>query len=254
MAILRKNPAAIERIRASCQVVFLVQQALEAAIAPGVTTLELDALAEKTIRACGAMPAFKGYRGFPASICASVNDEAAHGFPGRRRLCAGDLLSVDVGVELGGYYGDGAFTVGVGPIGTAETRLLEATRACLEVGIRRARPGNRLSDISHAVQSCAEEAGFAVVREFGGHGIGRALHEEPHVSNYGPPGRGARLQPGFVLTVEPILSMGGAEVVVDGDGWTTRTRDGAPAAHFEHTIAITAQGPRILTLPRGSGG
>lgn len=251
MAIFRKNPADIERIRASCQIVFLVQQALRAAISPGITTLELDALAERTIRARGGVPAFKGYRGFPASICASVNEEVVHGFPSRRPLRPGDLLSVDVGVKLHGYYGDGAFTVGVGPVSAAAARLLAAARACLQAGIRQARPENRLSNISHAVQSCAEEAGFAVVREFGGHGIGRALHEDPHVPNYGPPGRGARLRPGLVLTVEPILSMGRPQIAVAADGWTTCTRDRAPTAHFEHTIAITADGPQVLTLPEG---
>ena len=249
MAIYRKNPAELGRIRASCQVVFQVQQVLEAAIAPGVTTLELDHLAEQTIRACGGRPAFKGYHGFPASICASVNEEVVHGFPSRRPLCQGDLLSVDVGVELEGFYGDGAFTCGVGAISSPAQRLVETTRACLQAGIAQARNGNHLSDISHAVQSCAEAAGLAVVRQYGGHGIGRALHEDPHLANYGPPGRGARLQPGLVLAIEPILSLGDHHVKVDKDGWTTRTRDGSLAAHFEHTVAITAQGPWILTLP-----
>ena len=251
MAIYRKNPAELARIHASCQVVFQVQQALEAAIAPGVTTLELDALAEGTIRACGARSAFKGYHGFPASICASVNEEVVHGFPNRRPLRWGDLLSVDVGVNLGGYFGDGAFTCGVGAVPRAVEHLMETTRACLRAGIEGARVGNRLSDISHAVQSCAEGAGLGVVRQFGGHGIGRALHEDPHLSNYGPPGRGPRLQPGLVLAIEPILSMGDPQVVVAQDGWNTRTQDGSLAAHFEHTVAITEEGPWILTLPEG---
>lgn len=249
MAIYRKNPAELDGIWASCQVVFQVQEALEAAIAPGVTTLELDRLAERTIRACGGRPAFKGYHGFPASICASVNEEVVHGFPSRRPLRQGDLLSVDVGVELEGFYGDGAFTCGVGTLSGPARRLVETTRACLQAGIAQARVGKRLSDISHAVQSCAEAAGLAVVRQYGGHGIGRALHEDPHLSNYGPPGRGARLKPGLVLAIEPILSLGDHEVAVDEDGWTTRTRDGSLAAHFEHTVAITERGPWILTLP-----
>jgi methionyl aminopeptidase len=249
VAIYRKNPAELERIRASCQVVFQVQQALGAAIAPGITTLDLDRLADQTIRACGGRSAFKGYHGFPASICASVNEEVVHGFPSRRPLRRGDLLSVDVGVELEGYYGDGAFTCGVGELSRPARHLVETTRACLEAGIGQARAGRRLSDISHAVQSCAEAAGLAVVRRYGGHGIGRALHEDPHLSNCGPPGRGARLQPGLVLAIEPILSLGACEVEVDEDGWTTRTQDGSLAAHFEHTVAITEEGPWILTLP-----
>lgn len=250
VAIYRKKPAEVERIRASCQLVFAVQQALRAAIAPGVSTLELDGLAEGIIRARGGRPAFKGYHGFPASICASVNEEVVHGFPNRRFLRQGDLLSVDVGVELEGYYGDGAFTCAVGSPSGPARHLLDTTRACLEAGIGQSRPNGHLSDISHAVQTCAEAAGgVAVVRRYGGHGIGRALHEDPHLSNYGPPGRGPRLQPGLVLAIEPILSLGAPEVEVAEDGWTTRTRDGSLAAHFEHTVAITEEGPWVLTLP-----
>ena len=233
MAIYCKKPAELAQIHASCQVVYQVQQALDAAIAPGVTTLELDRLAEQIIHARGGRPAFKGY----------------HGFPNGRPLRQGDLLTVDVGVELEGYYGDGAFTCGVGALSGPAQHLLDTTRACLEAGIDQARAGGRLSDISHAVQSCAEAAGTVVVRQYGGHGIGRALHEDPHVSNYGPPGRGPRLQPGLVLAIEPILSLGAHQVEVDEDGWTTRTRDGALAAHCEHTVAITEEGPWILTLP-----
>ncbi len=249
MAIYRKNTAELDRIRASCQVVFQVQRALEAAIAPGVTTLELDQLAEQLIRTSGGRPAFKGYHGFPASICASVNEEVVHGFPSQRPLRSGDLLTVDVGVELEGYYGDGAFTCGVGAVSTPAQRLLETTFACLQAGIGQAHPANRLTDISHAVQSCAEASGASVVRQYGGHGIGRALHEDPHLSNYGPPGRGPRLRPGMVLAIEPILSLGSHQVEVDEDGWTTRTQDGSLAAHFEHTVAITEEGPWVLTLP-----
>ncbi|MCC7262552.1 MAG: type I methionyl aminopeptidase [Candidatus Latescibacteria bacterium] len=244
-----KKPAELAQIHASCQVVYQVQQALEAAITPGVTTLELDHLAEQIIRARGGRPAFKGYHGFPGSICASVNEEVVHGFPNQRPLQAGDLLTVDVGVELEGFYGDGAFTCGVGALSGPAQHLLDTTRACLEAGIDPARAGGRLSDISHAVQCRAEAAGTAVVRQYGGHGIGRALHEDPHVSNYGPPGRGPRLQPGLVLAIEPILSLGAHQVEVDEDGWTTRTRDGALAAHCEHTVAITEAGPWVLTLP-----
>lgn len=249
LLIATRTAAEIDRIRASCQIVFAVQRQLEEAIAPGVTTLELDALAESTIRASGAVPAFKGYHGFPASICASLNAEAVHGFPSARPLKAGDILSVDVGVKLDGYFGDGAFTIGVGPLADRPQRLLDATRASLRDGIAQARPGNRLTDISHAIQRRAEGEGFAIVRDFGGHGIGQALHEEPHVPNHGRPGKGVRLKAGMVLAIEPILSMGSAKVDVDEDGWTTRTTDRSPAAHFEHTIALTDDGPEILTLP-----
>lgn len=245
----RKSPAEIDRIRASCRIVFEVQQALEKALAPGTTSLQLDGLAERIIRDRGAVPAFKGYHGFPASICASPNAEAVHGFPNDKPLETGDLLSIDVGVLLDGYFGDGAFTIGVGPLEPQVQRLLDSTRACLADGIAQARPGNRLTDISHAIQSRAEKDGFAVVRDFGGHGIGRALHEDPHIPNYGPPGKGLRLQEGMVLAIEPILSLGSPHVEVGEDGWTTTTTDGAAAAHCEHTIAITADGPEILTLP-----
>jgi methionyl aminopeptidase len=229
--------------------VFLVQQALVAAARPGVSTLELDRLAEETIRGHGAHPAFKGYHGFPASICASVNDEAVHGFPRPEALHTGDILSVDVGVKLDGYFGDGAFSLGVGFITSAQQHLLDTTRAALHDGISKARSRGRLSDISHAIQSRAEANGMSVVREFGGHGIGRALHEAPHIPNYGSPGRGPKLQPGLVVAIEPILSMGKPDVVVAEDGWTTSTRDGTTVAHFEHTVAVTDDGPDVLTLP-----
>ena len=247
--IPRRTPAEIERIRASCQIVFLVQQALEERIAPGVTPRQLDALAEEIIRSHQAQPAFKGYNGFPATICTSVNDHIVHGIPDGTPLQEGDIISVDVGAQLNGYYGDAAFTVGVGRIDPRARHLIETTRTCLERAIDQARAGNRLSDISHAVQTHAEEEGMSVIRKFGGHGIGRALHEEPHINNYGPPGKGPRLRSGFVLAIEPILSLGDPELLVGDDGWTTTTCDGQPAAHSEHTVAITANGPRILTLP-----
>ena len=247
--IARRSSAEIERIRASCQIVVEVRQALEAAIAPGITTLELDALAEKTIRSRNARPAFKGYHGFPASICASIDAETVHGFPGRTRLREGSIISIDVGVELDGYFGDAAFTLGIGQIRPELQHLLATTRACLEAGIQQARAGNRVSDISHAIQTGAEAAGLAVIREFGGHGIGRALHEEPHIPNHGPPGRGSRLHAGNVLAIEPILSLGSPELVVADDQWTTLTRDRRPSAHSEHTVAITENGPQVLTRP-----
>ena len=240
----------IQLIRASCEIVYSVQKSLEEAVAPEVTTGDLDALAEKTIRDSGGRPAFKGYRDFPASICTSVNTAAVHGFPARAdRLVEGDIISIDVGVELDGFFGDGAFTLGVGRISTECQHLLETTRAALRDGIERALPAGRLSDISHAVQARAESEGMSVIREFGGHGIGRALHEDPHIPNHGVPGKGPRLRPGFVFAIEPIISFGGPELLVGEDGWTTTTRDGTPVAHFEHTVAITEEGPEILTLP-----
>ncbi|NKB67064.1 MAG: type I methionyl aminopeptidase [Candidatus Latescibacteria bacterium] len=247
--IARRTPEEIERIRASCQIVYQVQQALEEAVAPGVTTLELDRMAEELIRDEGAVPAFKGYHGFPASICASVNTEIVHGFPRSQPLQEGDIVTIDVGVLLEGYYGDGAFTLGLEPLSSQCSHLLRETSRCLELGIAQARPRGRLSDISHAVQTHAEANGLTVIRDFSGHGIGRALHEEPNVLNYGPPGKGPRLQPGFVLAIEPILGLGSDGVDTAADGWTTTTQDGSLAAHFEHTVAITEHGPEILTLP-----
>ncbi|MEW6750160.1 MAG: type I methionyl aminopeptidase [Candidatus Latescibacterota bacterium] len=245
----RKTAEEIDRIRASCQVVCQVQQALAERVRPGVTTLELDALAEEVIRGHAAFPAFKGYRGFPAAICASVNEEVVHGIPGRRRLREGDIISVDVGVRLDGFYGDGAFTMGVGDIDLLAQHLIRVTQACLDRAVDQARPGRRLSDISHAVQAHAEACGVSVVRQFGGHGIGRALHEDPHINNYGAPGHGPRLCPGLVFALEPILSLGAGQIEVRQDGWTTVTQDRLPAAHCEHTVAITSAGPQILTLP-----
>jgi len=247
--IVRRTPREIELIRSSCQIVFLVQQALEEAIGPSISTFELDALAEKTIRAHGAIPAFKGYRGFPASICASINAATVHGIPDTTCLREGDIISVDVGVLLDEYYGDGAFTIGIGQIDDELQHLLDTTRACLDLGIQQARANNRVSDISHTVQTHAEAGKLSVIREFGGHGIGRALHEEPHILNYGPPGKGPRLRPGHVLAIEPILCSGKGKVILGADQWTTTTLDGSPAAHFEHTIAITEEEPEILTLP-----
>ena len=247
--IRRKLPEEIARIRASCQIVYQVQQLLIPRIQPGATTRQLDDLAEQVIRDHGALPAFKGYHGYPATICASVNEQVVHGIPDGTVLRDGDIISIDVGVRLGGYYGDGAFTLGVGQIGDPSRRLIEATRVCLEQAIDATRVGNRLSDISHAVQAHAESQSMSVIRQFGGHGIGRALHEEPHINNYGPPGRGPRLRAGFVFAIEPILSLGGPELEIDADGWTTTTCDRSQAAHCEHTVAITEDGPQILTLP-----
>ena len=245
--IAQRSPDEIERIRACGRIVALVQQAIARVAIPGTTTLELDALAEETIRARQAFPAFKGYHGFPATICASINAQTVHGIPGPTRLRQGDILTVDVGVQLDGFYGDGAFTMGIGGIGEKLQHLLDTTRVCLDLGIEQARPGNRVSDISHAIQTGAETRGVTVVRQFGGHGIGRSLHEDPHVHNFGPPGKGPRLRAGNVLAIEPILCTGDPKMVIAPNEWTASTRDGSPSAHFEHTVAITPTGPDVLT-------
>jgi methionyl aminopeptidase len=223
-------------------------------VRPGVSTLELDRFVERRIADAGGTSAFKGYPhpglgpAFPGTICASLNDEVVHGIPSDRVvLKAGDILSVDVGILLGGYYGDTAETFAVGAVTPLATRLLEVTRAALDAGVRQAVAGNRVSDIGHAVQQRVEEAGFSVVREFVGHGIGSKLHEEPQVPNYGPPGRGVRLTPGMVLAIEPMVNAGGPEVLLSAeDGWTARTRDGSLSAHFEYSVAITEDGPKVL--------
>ena len=221
---------------------------LAAQVAPGVSTGDLDALAERRIREAGAMPAFKGYHGYPAAICASINDEVIHGIPsGRRLLQEGDIISIDVGVSLDGYFGDSAVTLPVGQVSEEAATLLRVTEESLYKAIEAARPGNRVSDIGHAVQRHVEAFGFSVVREFVGHGIGEKMHEEPQVPNYGEPGRGPRLAEGMVLAIEPMVNAGKPAVKVLGDGWTAVTKDGSLAAHFEHTVAVTADGPRILT-------
>jgi methionyl aminopeptidase len=225
-----------------------VLTALAARVAPGVTTAELDELAEKKIVDAGAVPAFKGYHGYPASICASINEEVIHGIPsGRRVLNEGDIISIDVGVSLDGYYGDSAITLPVGRISEDAAKLLRVTEESLYKAIERARPGARVSDIGHAVQEHVEAHGFSVVREFVGHGIGQRMHEEPQVPNYGEPGRGPRLAEGMVLAIEPMVNAGKAAVKVLSDGWTAVTKDSSLSAHFEHTVAITAGEPWILT-------
>ena len=221
---------------------------LSAAVAPGVSTADLDALAEKTILAAGATPAFKGYHGYPATICASVNDEVIHGIPsGRRLLDEGDIISIDVGASLDGYFGDSAVTVPVGYLSEDAARLLRVTEESLYKAIEQVRPGGRISDIGHAVQQHVESHGFSVVREFVGHGIGQEMHEEPQIPNYGEPGRGPRLAEGMVLAIEPMVNAGKPAVKVLSDGWTAVTRDRSLSAHFEHTVAVTAGEPWILT-------
>ena len=233
---------------AANQLVARVLAALEAAVAPGVTTAELDALAEKLVREAGAVPAFKGYRGYPATLCASVNEEVVHGIPSAARaLRTGDIVSLDIGAKLGGFYGDAAITVPVGRVPAETEDLLRVTRESLERAIGQVRVGGRVSDIGHAVQAWVEAHGFSVVREFVGHGIGERLHEEPQVPNYGPAGRGPKLVEGMVLAIEPMVAMGRPDVKVLRDGWTAVTKDGSLAAHFEHTVAVTAAGPLVLT-------
>jgi methionyl aminopeptidase len=251
--IVCKSPAEIERMRAANELVADVLEDLGTLVRPGVSTADLDRAAEEWVRAAGAEPAFKGYRGFPATLCTSVNSQVVHGIPSSRTVLRdGDIVSVDIGVRLGGFYGDCAATFAVGTVDDAATRLMRVTREALDCGIREVKPGGRISDIGHAVQSHVEAHGYSVVREFVGHGVGAALHEEPQVPNYGPRGRGPRLLEGMVIAIEPMVNAGRAAVRVLEDGWTAVTKDGSLSAHFEHTVAVTGNGPRILTLPRGA--
>ena len=247
--IIYKSHDEIDRMRVAGRITAGTIERVLAAVRPGVSTAELDAVAESYIREQGATPAFKGYRGFPASICASINNEIVHGIPSRTRVIRErDLVSLDFGSVWDGFVGDSAVTVVVGEAPTAEAeKLVRVTEEALEAGIAQIRPGGRLSDISHAVQQVAEGAGFSVVREYVGHGIGRAMHEDPQIPNYGPPGRGPELRPGLVLAVEPMVNLGGWETIALDDGWTVVTADGSLSAHFEHTIAVTDDGHEVLT-------
>jgi methionyl aminopeptidase len=252
--IVLKSREEIERMRAASAVVAEVLATLREQVKPGVTTGDLDAVAEELTRKRGAKPAFKGYvvqgRTFPASVCISINDEVVHGVPSKRRaLQEGDIVGLDFGVSIDGYFGDAAVTVPVGPVTQRAQRLMDVTRTALEAGIDAARAGRYIADISGAIQDVAEQAGYSLVREFVGHGIGRKLHEDPQVPNYRTGTRGVRLQEGLVLAIEPMVNEGGPEVYVREDGWTAATRDGRLSAHFEHSIAVTANGPYILTLP-----
>jgi methionyl aminopeptidase len=241
----------IDAIREAARLVARTLTMLGREIRPGVSTQRLDELAESFIRDHGARPAFKGYRGFPASICPSINDEVVHGIPGARTLAEGDIVGMDVGVEKDGYYGDAACTFPVGKVGADVERLLQVTREALMRGVAQAKAGNRVGDISHAIQSHVEAHGFSVVRSLVGHGIGRHMHEEPQVPNYGTPDRGPRLMAGQVLAIEPMVNVGAPDVVTRPDGWTVVTKDGSLSAHFEHTVAVGAEGPEILSLSDG---
>jgi len=245
--IIKKSPEEIEKMAAAGAIHARTMKIVEAKIREGVTTRELDAAAEKYIRSQGAVPSFKGYRGFPGSICASPNAMVVHGIPGNYRLQRGDILSVDIGVTLDGWVADGACTFPVGPITPVAERLLEVTEASLFDAVAQARPGNRLGDISWAVQSRVEEAGMSVVRTLVGHGVGREMHEDPQVPNFGEPGRGPLLEEGMVLAIEPMVTAGRHAVRMGDDGWAISSQDGSLAAHFEFTVAITADGPLILT-------
>ena len=247
--ICLKSERELETMDRANRLVHSTLRAVEAAAKPGVSTAELDRMAEELIRAGGGEPAFKGYRGYPATLCTSVNDVIVHGIPSAdARLREGDLVSIDCGVLLDGFYGDAAVTFAVGEVSDEARRLMEITRRCLDDAVSAVGPGARLGDVGAAVQHRAEAAGFGVVREFVGHGIGRALHEEPQVPNYGEPGRGPRLKPGLVIAIEPMITGGSWRVRIDDDGWTARTEDGKLAAHFEWSVAVTVDGCRVLGL------
>ena len=246
--IVCRSGGEIEKLRAVNRLVGEVLAELRSTAAPGVTTGDLDRLAEQRVREAGAEPAFKGYHGFPATICSSVNDQVVHGIPSDRELCEGDVVSIDMGAKLNGFFGDSAVTVPIGRVSEEAISLLRATEEALFRAIDVVRPNARVSDIGAAVQAHVEGRGFSVVREFVGHGIGTELHEEPQIANYGPAGRGPRLAEGMVLAIEPMVNAGKAAVKVLSDGWTAVTRDGSLSAHFEHTVVVTRDGCEILTL------
>jgi methionyl aminopeptidase len=245
--IVKKSPAEIDKMARAGEILVRTMDLLAGKIRPGVTTGELDAAAEKFIRSQGATPAFKGYRGFPGSICSSPNEMVVHGIPGRFKLSRGDVLSVDIGVIYDGWVADAARTFPVGEVSPVAAKLLQVTQESLLKAVEQVRPGNHLGDIGHAVQQHVEAAGFSVVRSLVGHGIGRDMHEEPQIPNYGQPGKGTRLEPGMVLAIEPMTTAGRHSVRMGDDGWSIYSQDGSLAAHFEFTVAVTEDGPRILT-------
>ncbi len=247
MAIIKKSAAEIEKMAAAGEVLVKTMNLLESKIRPGVSTQELDTAAEKFIRSQGCEPAFKGYRGFPGSICVSPNNMVVHGIPGSYKLVKGDILAVDIGVIKDGWVADAARTFGVGPISHEAQKLLDVTEHSLLLAVEQCRPGNHLGDIGHAVQEYVEANGFSVIRTLVGHGVGRAMHEDPQVPNFGRQGSGVLLEPGMVLAVEPMVNVGKHAVRLGNDGWSIYSQDGSLAAHFEFTIAITSQGPRVLT-------
>ena len=252
--IIRKSTTEIETMANAGRIVADTLALVGEHARPGVTTGELDELADEFIRSQGGTSSFKGYRGYPASICTSPNDIVVHGIPDGTTLSEGDILSVDVGVILDGFVADSAYTFAVGEISSEAERLLEGCQAALAAGIAKCRPGNRLSDVSHAVQMATEEAGFSVVRSLVGHGIGRSMHEDPQIPNYGPPGRGPELAPGMTFAIEPMINAGGPDVFLHDDEWSISTADGSLSAHFEHTVAVTDEGPRILTTTQNPAG
>jgi methionyl aminopeptidase len=245
--ILLKSPREIALMEKANRIVAEILEEMRERVHPGVETRELDEIAEEGCRKRKVEPAFKGYRGYPASVCVSVNEEVVHGIPGPRRLKEGDLVSLDFGVRYDGYYGDAALTLAVGEVAPEGRKLMEATRESLDAAITQVKVGARLSDISHAVQTVVEGQGFAVIREFVGHGIGRSLHEDPQIPNFGPPGRGPVLQAGMTMAIEPMTSSGTWRVRILADGWTAVTQDGSLAAHFEHTVALTEKGVVVLS-------
>jgi len=243
-----KTPAELGLMQENGGILATVLEGVKLLVNPGVTTYELDRFAEDTIRKAGAVPAFKGYRGYPSTLCCSVNEQVVHGFPSKKRkLQEGDIISLDIGLKRGGLFSDMAVTLPVGKASDAVIRFLEITEKSLREGIKQARPGNRLGDISNAIQSYVEHRGFSVVRDYVGHGIGHRLHEEPALPNFGPPHVGPRLEVGMVLAIEPMVNMGAYAVRVLDDGWTVVTEDGSLSAHFEHSVAVTSDGPRVLT-------
>jgi methionyl aminopeptidase len=249
MTVVLKTPGELELMDEANRIVHHVLSGLGEMIAPGVTTRELDRFAEREIRRAGGVPAFLHYKGYPATLCTSINDVIVHGIPNDRTLAEGDIVGIDCGVLYKGYYGDAARTFACGKVSPQAARLLAVTQEALELAVEQVRPKNRLQDIGSAVQRHVEKNGFSVVREFVGHGIGTSLHEDPQVPNFGDPGKGMRLRPGMVLAIEPMVNAGGQDVRMDADGWTARTADGSLSAHFEYSVAVTDRGPRVLGRP-----